>query len=103
MPLQTLKLVTIVAEEILKERLCKKGMQLGATGYTCFGVEGDGSRGVRDEHVQGMNVQIEFVCEEDVAMAILNYVAEHFFENFAVIAWLSDVTVIRGKHYLKGK
>src|SRR5436305_5444810 len=101
MPLQQLKLVTIVAEEILKERLCKKGLELGAAGYTCFTVEGDGSRGVRDEHVQGMNVQIEFVCPEAIALSILTYVAEHFFENFAIIAFMSDVTVIRGKHYIK--
>src|SRR5262249_6298501 len=67
MRLQNLKLVTIVAEEILKERLCKKGLELGASGYTSFTVGGDGSRGIRDDMVQGMNVQIEFVCTEIVA------------------------------------
>jgi nitrogen regulatory protein P-II 2 len=101
MPMQTLKLVTIIAEEILQERICKKILLLGATGYTCVKCEGDGARGVRDETVQGSNVKIQVVCAAAVAEAIMTYVAEKFFENFAVICWQSEVSVIRGAHYVK--
>ena len=101
MPMQMLKLVTIIAEEILRERICKKILALGATGYTCVQCEGDGARGVRDETVQGSNVKIQVVCTAAVAESIMTYVAEKFFENFAVIVWQSDVSVIRGAHYVK--
>jgi len=101
MPMQTLKLVTIIAEELLKERICKKTLALGATGYSCVKCEGEGARGVRDETMQGSNIKIEIVCSADVAQAIMTYVAEKFFDNFAVIAWVSEVSVIRGAHYVK--
>ena len=101
MPLQSLKLVTIIAEELLQERICKKALTLGATGYTCVQCEGDGARGVRDETVQGSNIKIEIVCPAEVATSIMTYVADKFFENFAVICWQSDVAVIRGAHYVK--
>ncbi len=99
--MQALKLVTIIAEELLKERICKKTLDLAATGFTCVRCEGEGARGVRDETVEGSNVKIQVVCSAAVAEAIMTYVAEKFFENFAVIAWVSEVSVIRGAHYVK--
>jgi|SRR5579871_939885 len=105
MQLHPLKLVTIVAEQILKEQLIKKGTELGATGCTYFEAEGTGSRGARSEGISsdftGSNVRIEFICPQSVADAIMTYVSHHYFENYACIAWVSDVSVVRGERYLK--
>ena len=101
MQLQSLKLVTVVAEEILKEQLGKKGLELGATGYTTYQAQGLGSRGARTDEMGVGNVRLEFICPPAVAEAILTYVSHTFFENYACIAWMSDVSVVRGAHYVK--
>ena len=84
----------------LREQIERKVLELGATGYTCREVTGYGSRGAR--HGAGSdNVQIELVCPEHVAYAILTYVSHHYFEKYACIAWVTDVSVVRGARYLE--
>ena len=101
MQLHPLKLVTIVAEEILKDRLVKKVQELGATGASYHRTQGVGSRSARHNDMFGENVQMKIVCEADVAEAILRYISETYFENYAIVAWVTDVEVMRGSHYLK--
>jgi nitrogen regulatory protein PII len=102
MQLYPLRLVTVVAEGILKEQICKRGLELGATGFTCSEVEGHGSRGARNQDTaSGTNVRIEFVVPDSVAEQILTYVSHQHFEHYAVISWVTDVAVVRGKHYIK--
>jgi hypothetical protein len=100
MQLQGLKLVTIVAELVLKEQLLEKVLELGATGYSYWEASGFGSRGARKD-ISGENIMIETICPEAVASAILTYVSHHYFANYACIAWVSDVAVVRGEHYRK--
>ncbi len=99
MQLHTLKKVTIVIEDNLRQSLVKKICELGATGYTCHEVQGFGSRGARSDPFAN-NVEIEVVCAEPVANAILTFVAHNYFENHACIAWLMDVQVVRGSRYV---
>ncbi len=101
MQLQTLKLVTIVAEQVLRDRVVQKVLELGATGCTYGDAQGTGSRGARDNDVFGGNVRIESVCSQPVAEAILTYVSHTYFERYACIAWVSDVSVVRGARYVK--
>lgn len=98
MQLQTLKKVTIVIEDALKHDLLKKVIELGATGYTCKEVQGYGTRGARSS-VFATNVEVELICSENVASAILTFVSHNYFEHYACIAWLSDVSVVRGARY----
>ena len=99
MQLHTLKLITIVIEDSIKRELLNKIIELGGTGYTCHEVQGYGSRGARKDPFRS-NTQIQMVCPESVATAILTFVSHHYFENFACIAWLSDVSVVRGERYV---
>lgn len=98
MQLQTLKKVTIVTEDSLKHDLLKKVVELGATGYTCHEVQGYGSRGARSDQFVS-NVQVDIVCSEAVATAIMTFVSHNYFEHYACIAWTSDVAVVRGARY----
>jgi hypothetical protein len=102
MQLYPLKHVTIVAESILKDQLTHKVLELGATGFSCIEVSGDGSRGARSL-IAGENVKLDVICPNDVAEAILTYISHHCFENYGCIAWVTDVSVVRGSHYVKGK
>ncbi len=101
MHLEKMKLVTIIAEEILKDRLVKKVQELGATGASFHRTQGVGSRGARHNDMFGENVQMKVVCSPAVAEKILQHVADNYFEHYAVVAWVGDIEVMSGAHFLK--
>jgi nitrogen regulatory protein P-II 2 len=101
MPLIKMKLVTIVAEEILKDRLVKKVQELGATGASYHRTQGVGSRGTRHNDMFGENLQMKIVCTAEVATAIITYIEENYFDHYAIVAWIGDVEVVRGSQYVK--
>lgn len=91
-------MVTIITEDTLKHQLLKKVCELGASGYTCREVQGYGSRGARSDQFAN-NIEVQIVCPEKVAHAILTYVSHNYFDQYACIAWLTDVEVVRGARY----
>lgn len=95
-----LKLVTIVTERILEDRLLRKLLELGAKGYTLTQATGKGSRGVRASEWEGPDTKIETLVSEDVARAIVDHVAGAFFEHYAVIVYVQDAAVVRGEKYI---
>ncbi|NQV71599.1 transcriptional regulator [bacterium] len=95
-----LKLVTIVTERILEDRLLRKITELGAKGYTLTQASGKGSRGIRSSEWAGPDTRIESLVSAGVAEAIVEYVAESFFEHYAVIVYVQDAQVVRGEKYI---
>ncbi len=96
----TLKLVTIVTERILEDRLLRQLDELGVSGYTLTQATGKGSRGVRASEWEGPDTRIETLVSEDVANAIVEHVAENYFEHYAVIVYVQNAEVVRGDKYL---
>lgn len=96
----TLKIVTIVTERILEARLLRKIEELGAKGYTLTQAAGKGSRGVRASEWEGPDTRIETLVSEEVAEKIVDYIAETFFEHYAVIVYVQDAQVVRGDKYI---
>lgn len=94
-----LKRVTIVAEAVLEPRLAADLERLGARGWTVLEARGKGSRGVRASAVDGTNVQLETLVTAEVAERILTHVAERYFADYAVIAYVDTVEVVRGDKY----
>jgi nitrogen regulatory protein P-II 2 len=94
-----LSLVTVVAEAVLETRLVELVRSLGATGYTLSDCRGEGSRGLRSGLEAG-NVRLEVVVSAEVADALVTRLAESWFRSYAVIAWVSAVSVVRGEKYL---
>ncbi len=99
MQLFSLKLVTVIAEAVLTKKICERASELGATGYTCTESFGNGSRDARNASLAGSNVRIEIVCSDEVAKKILTYVSHNFFEHYACIAWVGEVSVMRGAEF----
>ncbi len=92
----TRKLVTIVTEASIEHKLTSEMEHLGAHGYTVMDARGKGTRGVRDASFEvDANIRIEVVCDETVAAAIVNHLKEHYFTNYAMIWFMSDVEVLR--------
>lgn len=96
MNLHPMKLVTIVCEAYAQDAVTKLLRGTGAHGWTSFAVEGDGSQGKRPADIREFaNVQIEVIVPPDVALALLERLERDFFPRYAMIAFESDVRVLR--------
>ena len=91
-----MKLVTIVCEAHAREAVTKLLREVGAHGWTLFPVEGDGSQGRRPADIpEFANIQIEVVVPSEVAEKLLARLEKDFFPRYAMIAFESDVRVLR--------
>ena len=91
----TLVLLTIISESLLKERLIHEIRKAGAKGFTISEVAGEGSRQRRVSEILGDNIKIEVIAKQEIADEILAVLQMHFFPSYAVIAYLSEVQVVR--------
>lgn len=98
--LHRLHLVTIVAETVLRDRITRRLLEWGATGFTVTESTGRGSRGIRTGDVPGQGVRIETLVTPEVAVRILESVSDRYFADYAVIAWVTEVQVVRGDKYV---
>ena len=97
--LTTVSLVTIVAETALKSRLAKDLKQLGVSGYTMTAANGEGSRNRRAGDVEGGNIMIQSLVSRESSLKIMSHLEAEYFENYAVVAWVSPAEVIRKERY----
>ncbi len=81
----TLRLVTIVTEQILEDRLLHALEALGAKGYALMRATGKGSRGVRATEWEDPDTGVETLVSPTAADAIVAHAAEKHFEHCAVI------------------
>lgn len=95
-----LKLVTIIAEAILEDKLVRELKKLGARGYTIGEARGAGTRGLKAIDWEGQNIRIETLVGPDVAERIMAHVAQRYFADYAVIVYSVDAEVLRSAKYL---
>lgn len=100
MKLVPLKLVTVIAESYIADRIIREILALGATGYTATAAEGQGSRGVRASEWEGKNVKIETLGNDAVTEKILRHISEGYFADYAVVVYVNEVGVLRGDKYI---
>ena len=100
MKLTNLKLVTIIAEAVLEEKIIIDLKKSGAKGYTVVSSHGEGSRGMRAGEIPGENIRIETLVSPAVAEKIMENISSHYFQNYAVICYLTDASVLRGEKYV---
>ena len=93
-------LVTIIAEAVLKERLIQDLRHAGARGYTITDAEGEGARQRRVGEILGANIRLETIVSPEVADRLLQVISTEYFDRYAIIAYLSTVSVIRGEKYI---
>jgi len=99
--LKKLLMVTIITEALLEERICKRLLELGATGFTVVESRGHGSLGRNAGEIPGTNVRIETIVDEPVAEAITLGISKDYFEHYSVICFVSEVSVLRESKYKK--
>ncbi len=94
------KLLTIIAETALESVLVKDLEHLGAHGYTITDARGKGSRGTRNAAWgESSNIRLEVVCDAATAETIAAHLQQHYYEHYAMILFLSDVTVLRPEKF----
>ncbi len=95
-----MKLITIVCEAYALESVKSLLRDAGAHGWTHFPVEGAGAGGERaGETKEFANVQIEVVLQPEPAQAVLERVEKELFPRYGMIAFESDVRVIRSAKF----
>ena len=90
------KLLTVISESALEDTLIGEIEALGAHGYTVTEARGKGGRGKRDAawSPQG-NIRLEVLCSEATALAISQRLRERYYDNYSMVLYLSDVSVMR--------
>jgi nitrogen regulatory protein PII len=100
MNLHPMKLVTIVGEALARQPLTALLHEVGAHGYTLFTVEGSGAKGLRVADIQEFaNIQVEVIVQPAVAEQLLARLERDFFPRYGMIAFESDVRVLRSQKF----
>ena len=93
---QTRKLLTIITEAALERTLGKLLEKHGAHGYTVTNARGKGDHGMRDAGWDASsNIRMEVICDQETADALVDHLQEHFYPNYAMVLYLTDVQVLR--------
>lgn len=99
MDLKSAKCVVIITESAIKSDIIEFIAKAGAHGYTVDTICGRGERGIReDDALLGdylRNIKFEIVTTDDIAEKIISGVVDTFFKNYAGIAYVYDVQVVR--------
>ncbi|AKS41318.1 P-II family nitrogen regulator [Wenzhouxiangella marina] len=91
-----IKLLTVITETALEHPLQRDLRTLGAKGYTISDARGKGSRGQRDADWEASgNIRLEVVGDEATVRRIAEHLQQRYYDNYAMIIWLSDVEVLR--------
>lgn len=96
MNLHPMTLLTVICEAVLEERVVEVLRDCGAHGHTAFDVRGSGHQGERSaDLVESGNVQIEAIVRPAVAETALARLQAEFFQDYAMVAYASEVRVLR--------
>lgn len=94
------KLLTVITEAALEHALVQDVERLGAHGYTITDARGKGKRGVRNAGWEASgNIRLEVVCDAARAAAIAAYLQQHYYANYAMILFMTDVEVLRPEKF----
>lgn len=100
MPLTDVKIVTIIAEEDLEDRLVRELKELGATGYTVARVRGEGADRARVSEWEGENIRLETIVDEPTAERIVTAMSERYFHHHSFVLLVTPAQVVRGAKFL---
>ncbi len=99
-PTEKRTLLTLITEVAIEHTLLRDLEGLGVRAYTVTDARGRGSRGFRDaEWRESANIRIEIICQRPQAESVLSYVQANYYANYAMVAFLSDVEVVRPEKF----
>lgn len=99
MKLINFKLVTIICEPVLSSRIIEMSRNLGATGFTITEVKGQGNGERNGGEIPDSKLKIEIVLEPVASEKMMKILAEVYFENYSVITYAADISVLRPEKF----
>jgi len=100
MSAHTMKLVTIIGEALAREPVTRLLREVGAHGYTLSQVEGVGAKGERTaEMAELANIKVEVIVPPAVCELLMERLQKQFFPNYGMIAYETNVRVIRSEKF----
>ena len=101
MSLGPVKLVVLVCEKALERVVQPELLALGARGYTVCEASGRGNRGERDGRWSlSSNVRIEILCEEALAMRLIDMVETRYSANYGLVIYMVDAMASRADKFV---
>jgi len=106
MPDTRFKLVVILAEPEIADRIVADVKTLGARGYSRYEGFSEWRRGRGPDDApgphdwEGTHVRIETVVRAELATTILDHLSASYFRHYAVFAYVADATIARRDKYL---
>ena len=97
--METIELITVVTESVLKDRLTQDLRRLGVRGWTITAAQGEGPRNRRVSEVDGGNIRVEVLADPETIERIWKMLNDFYFTNYAVAAWQSPALVSRPDRY----
>lgn len=97
--LKPVKMITIIALDVLAERLIVDLKSCGIQGYTLAEVAGEGLHGRHFSGWEGKNIRIETLTNESKATALMELLRREYFEKFGIVAFVQTVEVLRPEKY----
>ena len=93
-------LLTVITESAIEELLLKDLDKLGVHGYTVSDARGRGGRGMRDATWgEVSNIRLEVICSRSLAETVLSHIQSHYYDNYAMVAFLHDVEILRPEKF----
>lgn len=93
-------LLTVICEASIETRVAADARRLGAHGYTVSDARGWGQHGERNgDWPMSGNVRLDILCEAAVADAITLHLQASYFASYAMVCYLSDVSVLRSNKF----
>lgn len=99
MPLNQIKLVTIVVEVGIERRVIRDLKALGIHGFTVSSVHGEGPRNRRAGELEGGNSKIETLVNDALVEPIADILRDKYLANYACVFWVSEVSVFRSDYF----
>lgn len=99
LPWHGVRLLCIVAEAVLRERLIDDFDALGVTGYTLLEGRGRSIGGMMVDHWQGDVIEFQVVTSPEQCDRIAIHLRERYFRHHSLILYAQDVQVLRPERY----
>jgi nitrogen regulatory protein PII len=94
------KLLTIITEAAIEDVLVRELDAMKVTGYTITNARGKGSRGTRNAGWEtSSNIRIEIICDSTMALEVSNFIKQKYYDNYAMILFITDVEVLRPEKF----
>jgi hypothetical protein len=100
MPTETRTLLTVITEATVEPTLLRDLERLGVLGYTVSDARGKGHRGMRDASWdEAANIRIEIICSRALAENLLRHLQTRYYDNYAMVSFLTEVEVLRPEKF----